>query len=263
MTDPRNRLRLLLHGGVGYKVESAIDELIALDRPDLYDWFLAPCTVHDLAMSEAWEWKHDDVQELRHPSVTSERALRVLGAAHTPLADRLRAQLTRLGLELGQNRFGEPCFDVSGIGGMTTTTKLRIEARDNDSSWEWRNEMMTSGAPRPLRGFSQIAAMRALRHLTVIGGGDIDLQALAGLDLEYVELVACDIVATAALAHATIGTLVLSSCAELRAIDGLPKHLQRLRLDDLPALAHVAAIPKSVVFEDRRIHVPRTDFGPT
>src|SRR5262245_51973500 len=141
MADPRNRLRPLLHSGVPFKIKQAIDEILRRDDPALFDWALEAAYVDDLAMSEHWQWKYDDVQELRHPSLDPDEILRLAAAAKTPRAAALRKQLGKLGLELKWARRDDAFLDVSMLGGLTDTTKLRLQPKEIESLYEWRAEL--------------------------------------------------------------------------------------------------------------------------
>jgi len=245
MADPRNRLRPLLHCGVPHKVNAALDEIVRLGDPALCDWILEGAYVADLAMSTAWQWKHDDVQKLRHPSLQSEQVLRIAAHGTSPLAADLRRKVAKLGIELGFNRRHEPFLDVSMLGGLTDTTKLRLMPKDPESLYEWRAEMAKT-PPKLLAGFDMIAGMTALEHLTVLGGGGVTLGSLAPLrELVHVELVACDLRDTSELAHLAARTLVLAACPHVTTLDVLPPGLQHLHLEDLPELRSIAGLAKA------------------
>jgi len=257
MTDPRSRLRPLVHSGVRHKVDAALDEIEARDEPALYDWLLEACEVRDLAMSVHWRWKYDDVQELRHPSLEPEQALRLAARGNSTLAGELRRALPRLGIELAFNRRAEPYLDVSMLDRMIETTKLRVLAKDPENLWEWRAEMAKTPA-KPLRGFASIAGMAKLRQLVVIGGAGVELAALAGLALDRVELIACDVSDTRALADCTIRELAIVACPAVREVAS-PRGLERLVLEDLP-LAAPPAVPSGVTLVYERERSPRTSF---
>jgi len=282
MADPKNRLRPLLHSGVAHKVNAALDEIVRLGDPGLCDWILEGAYVANLAMSEHWSWKHADVQELRHPSLEPEQVLRVAARGTSALAAKLRGQIAKLGIELGFNRRHEPFLDVSMLGGLTDTTKLRLMPKDPESLYEWRAEMMKTPA-KLLGGFDMIAGMAALEHLTVLGGGGVTLAPLAPLRaLAHVELVACDLRDTGELGRLAARTLILVACPHVATLDALPPALEHLYVEDLPALRSLAglaaapqlrtvhvtgvpldalpALPKSVKVTFQRERPVRSDF---
>jgi len=246
MADPRNRLRPLLHSGVPHKVKTALDEIVRIGDPALFDWMLEGAYVTDLAMSEAWAWKDDDVQEMRHPSLEPDQVLRLAAHGTSPRAAELRRQVKKLGIELGFNRRDEPYLDVSMLGDLPETTKLRLMPKEPESLYEWRAEMAKT-PPKLLAGFDMIAGMAALAHLTILGGGGVTLAPLAPLQkLAHLELVACDVHDTAELAQLSVRTLVLAACPQVETLDVLPPALEHLDVEDLPlrSIAGLASAPK-------------------
>ncbi len=263
MSDPRNRLRPLLHSGVPYKVASAIDELIALDEPDLYDWVLQAAYVGDAAMSPPWLWKYDDNQEIRHPSLTGESALKVLARARTPAATELRAGLTKLCIELGFNRRDEAYMDVSMLGGLTEVTKLRLMPRNPENQWAWRDLLMQSGA-KPLKGFASITGMASLEHLTIIGGAGVDLAALTELrHLDYVELVACQLDNQHCLGELSASRIVVSHCHGIDTIGRLSATTKTARFEMLPDLTEVSNLGGDNLETVEILGAPKLDTEPT
>lgn len=229
-------MRPLLHSAVAFKIDHALDEIARLADPALHDWLLERCEVESLASSTAWNWKHDDVCILSHPVLESDVALRVLAQARTPLADRLRADLTRLGCDA----------NIAAVSGLPGLRKLRILAREPESLWDWRHAMASKGAAVPLRGASALAALTRLEHLTIIGAAGIDLAALAALPaLHTLELVACDVEALP-LGASRVRELVIASCLALRSLE-LPRQLETLRIDDAPVLASIGTSPAQTV----------------
>jgi len=242
MTDPRSRLRPLLHCGVAFKVRAAIDEILASADPELVEWALEAAYIADLAMSEYWQWKHDDVVEVRHPSLEPEQALRLVSGASSPRAAKLCAKLGKLGIELGFNRRDEPFLDCSMLGGLPATHKLRLMPLDPQNGWEWRAEL---GPPKPLLGFPSIRGMTELAHLTIIGGADLDLAALVPLaKLRHLELVGCTVIDPSPLGELAVTTIALRACPSITALPAMK--VEVLQIEHLPQLASIGRITAKV-----------------
>lgn len=243
MTDPRNRLRPLLHSGVPFKVNGVIDEIIQRNDPALYDWVLEAVYTGELAMSSYWRWRHDDTEEFRHPSLEPEVALKLVSKGNSALAAKLRSTIKSLCVELGFNRRNEPTLDVSGLEGMSDVTKLRILGQEPPNEWEWRREVAKMPF-KPLAGFRAIASMKALENLTIIGGGGVDMGALGTLPaLSRLVLVACDTASFAPLHESPLEILHIANCKNVERLEHLPPNLRELQVDDCEALVAITVPP--------------------
>jgi hypothetical protein len=240
-----------VHSGVPHKVNAALDEIVRLGDPALFDWLLEAAHVEDLG-STAWNWKYDKCQKLEHPSLEPEQALKLVAHGTSRLAQKLRKNIKRLGIELGFNRRDESHLDVSMIGGLPDVTYLRIMAKEIESLYEWRAEM----AKRPAKllfGFDMIAGMSSLERLVVIGGGGTSFTPLVELKaLADIELVACDIKDTAELARLATKKLALIACPQIESLDVLPPQLEHLHVEDLP-LTSIAGLASAKHLET--VHV--------
>lgn len=237
MTDPRNRLRPLLHSGMAFKVNNVVAEVLARDEPALYDWILDAVYPDETWLSPYWQWRTDDTSEYQHPSLAPEVALRLVARGTSERAKDLREAITKLCIQLGFNRRTEPVLDVRGCEGMTSVRKLRVLGHEPENEYAWREKV--GKLARPLVGFAAIATMTALEHLTLIAC-QLDPAVIGTLPaLRFLEIVGGDLADLAPLAGAAIEDLALVGCKQLTVISALPRTLKRLHVED----CGVEAIP--------------------
>ncbi|MFN0248263.1 MAG: hypothetical protein ACKV2T_15330 [Kofleriaceae bacterium] len=280
MPDVRHRLRPLLHSGIPFKVSGAIDEIVASKDPELIDWALGPVSVEKLGENKFRQWKYGDACSPDHPSLDVASLLRLVGAGTSARCVELRAALGSLCIEVDE--YSDHLLDAAPLRGAIGVHTLRLYGCELASRWEWRAE----SKPRDVLNLDVLPTLTGLEHLIIANTKGIDVAAIATLPtLRRLELSVTDVADLSPLASTALESLFVAATPNLTRVGALPRTLQRLHLEDLPALASVEGLAKLPALEElymagvpiielpalankktnvrfEPVRSPRTDFDP-